>query len=265
MKIASWNVNSLRVRLPQVLAWLKDNSVDVLALQETKLIDQDFPVAEINQAGYQVQYSGQKTYNGVAILSKQPATNTATNLAGPDDPQQRTLVTTIEDVRVLNLYVVNGSEVGSDKYAYKLDWLKRVTAFIKKDLKKYPNYVVLGDFNIAPEDRDVYSPAAWHEKILCSNKERRALQAILKLGLVDTFRLFEQEENSFSWWDYRAAAFRRNLGLRIDLILASAPLEARCSFSAIDKMPRGNERPSDHAPAIAEFVAKMNDIVDKSH
>lgn len=254
MKIATWNVNSLRVRLPQVLDWLTDNPVDVFALQETKLVDEDFPVAKINQAGYQVQYSGQKTYNGVAVLSKQASTNTVKDIKGLDDPQRRVLAVTVDDVRVLNLYVVNGSEVGSEKYAYKLDWLNKVTAFIKKDLKKYPNYVVVGDFNIAPEDRDVHDPAAWREKILCSTKEREALQDILDLGLVDTFRLFEQEENSFSWWDYRAAAFQRNMGLRIDLILASKPMEAICSFSSIDKEPRRNARPSDHAPVIAEFL-----------
>lgn len=254
MKIASWNVNSLRVRLPQVLDWLKDNPVDVFALQETKLVDEDFPVAEINQVGYQVQYSGQKTYNGVAVLSKQASTNVVKDITGLDDPQRRVLAVIIDDVRVLNLYVVNGSEVGSEKYAYKLEWLEKMTAFIKKDLKKYPNYVVVGDFNIAPEDRDVHDPAAWNERILCSTKERKALQGMLDLGLVDTFRLFEQEENSFSWWDYRAAAFRRNMGLRIDLILASKPMEATCSFSSIDKEPRRNERPSDHAPVIAEFL-----------
>ncbi len=254
MKIASWNVNSLRVRLPQVLDWLKDNPVDVLALQETKLVDEDFPVTEINQAGYQVKYSGQKTYNGVAVLSKQASTNAIKDIKGLDDPQRRILAVTVDDVRVLNLYVVNGLEVGSEKYAYKLDWLKKVTAYIKKDLTKYPNYVVLGDFNIAPEDRDVHDPVSWREKILCSTKERKALQGILDLGLVDTFRLFEQEENSFSWWDYRAAAFRRNLGLRIDLILASRPMEAICRYSTIDKEPRRNERPSDHAPVIADFL-----------
>ncbi len=254
MKIASWNVNSLRVRLPQVLDWLKDNPVDVLALQETKLVDEDFPVTEINQAGYQVRYSGQKTYNGVAVLSKQASTNAIKDIKGLDDPQRRILAVTVDDVRVLNLYVVNGLEVGSEKYAYKLDWLKKVTAYIKKDLTKYPNYVVLGDFNIAPEDRDVHDPVSWREKILCSTKERKALQGILDLGLVDTFRLFEQEENSFSWWDYRAAAFRRNLGLRIDLLLASQTMEANCTFSVIDKEPRKNERPSDHAPVLANFV-----------
>lgn len=254
MKIASWNVNSLRVRLPQVLEWLEDNPVDVLALQETKMADKDFPAEEIQQAGYQVQYSGQKTYNGVAVLSKQEGRDVVKDINSLDDPQRRILAVTVDDVRVLNLYVVNGKEVGSDKYEYKLDWLKKVTAYIKKDLKNFPNYVVLGDFNIAPEDADVYDPEAWQGKILCSDKERSALQAITDLGFVDTFRLFDQEDNTFSWWDYRAAGFRRNHGLRIDLILASTALEASCSFSVVDKAPRSNERPSDHAPVIAEFM-----------
>lgn len=254
MKIASWNVNSLRVRLPQVLEWLEDNPVDVLALQETKMVDEDFPVEEINQAGYQVQYSGQKTYNGVAVLSKLEGSDVVKDIQGLDDPQRRILAVTIDDIRILNLYVVNGKEVGSDKYEYKLDWLRKVTAFIKKDLKKYPRYVVLGDFNIAPEDADVYDPAVWKGKILCSDKEREALSAITDLGFTDTFRLFDQEDNTFSWWDYRAAGFRRNRGLRIDLILASSLLEGACSFSVVDKAPRSNERPSDHAPVVAEFM-----------
>ena len=254
MKIASWNVNSLRVRLPQVLEWLEDNPVDVLALQETKMVDEDFPVEEIQQAGYQVEYSGQKTYNGVAILSKQAGHDVVKDIKGLDDPQRRILALTVDDVRVLNLYVVNGKEVGSDKYEYKLDWLKKVTAFIKQDIKKHPNYVVLGDFNIAPEDADIHNPEAWRDKILCSDKERAALQAMTDIGFVDTFRLFDQEENTFSWWDYRAAGFRRNQGLRIDLILASSALEASCSFSVVDKAPRSNERPSDHAPVMAEFM-----------
>ena len=254
MKIASWNVNSLRVRLAQVLDWLQDNPVDVLALQETKLVDEDFPVDVINSAGYQVRFSGQKTYNGVAVLSKHEVREVVTNIIGLDDPQRRILAATIDDIRVLNLYVVNGFEVGSDKYAYKLDWLKKVTAYVKKDLEKHPNYVVLGDFNIAPKDQDVHDPAAWRNKILCSAKERQALQAMFDLGFVDTFRLFEQEENSFSWWDYRSAGFRHNHGLRIDLILASKPMEINCSFSGIDKAPRSHQRPSDHAPVMVEFL-----------
>lgn len=254
MKIASWNVNSLRVRLPQVLEWLEDNPVEALALQETKMVDEEFPVEKIQQAGYQVQYSGQKTYNGVAILSKQECSDVVKDIKALDDPQRRILAVTLDDVRILNLYVVNGKEVGSDKYLYKLDFLKKITAFIKEDLKKYPKYVVLGDFNIAPEDVDVHNPEIWKGKILCSDKEREALEAIMNLGFVDTFRLFDQEKNTFSWWDYRSAGFRRNLGLRIDLILASAALEGNCSFSVVDKAPRSNERPSDHAPIIAEFL-----------
>lgn len=254
MKIASWNVNSLRVRLPQVLEWLSDNPVDVLALQETKTVDEAFPIEEVNTAGYQVEYSGQKTYNGVAILSKESCQDVVKDIKGLDDPQRRILAVSVNDIRVLNLYVVNGKEVGSDKYEYKLDWLKKVTTFIKNDLKKYPNYIVLGDFNIAPADQDVHDPSAWQDKILCSKLERTALQEIFDLGFVDTYRLFEQEDLTFSWWDYRAAGFRRNIGLRIDLILASAGLEPNCSFSSIDKEPRRNERPSDHAPVIAEFM-----------
>ena len=253
MKIASWNVNSLRVRLPQVLDWLQDNPVDVLALQETKLVDEEFPVREIREAGYHVEFSGQKTYNGVAVLIREPASEVQAGIEGLDDPQRRILAVTAGDVRVLNLYVVNGSEVGSEKYAYKLDWLDKVTAFLRADLRQHPRYVVLGDFNIAPEDQDVHDPKAWEGAILCSDRERAALKAILELGFVDTFRLFEQEQDSFSWWDYRGGGFRRNLGLRIDLILASTALAATCSFSTVDKGPRGNERPSDHAPVIAEF------------
>jgi exodeoxyribonuclease-3 len=254
MKIASWNVNSLRVRLPQVLEWLDDNEVDVLALQETKMVDEEFPEEAILQAGYKVQFSGQKTYNGVAVLSKTGADDVVKDINGLDDPQRRILAVTVDDVRILNLYVVNGKEVGSDKFEYKLDWLQKVTAFIENDLKKYPNYIVLGDFNIAPEDIDVHDPVAWKDKILCSKQERAALKGITDLGFVDTFRLFDQEDNSFSWWDYRAGGFPRNLGLRIDLILASSSLEAGCTFSAVDKAPRSHERPSDHAPVIAEFL-----------
>ena len=253
LKIASWNVNSLNVRLPHVLAWCDMAAPDVLALQETKLTDERFPVDELRDAGYHSVFSGQKTYNGVAILSKEPATDTVTDIPGLDDPQRRILAATIGEVRVIDLYVVNGSEVGSDKYAYKLDWLGHVTRWIGTELEQHENVVVLGDFNIAPDDRDVHDPEAWHERILCSTPEREALQRMLDLGLTDTFRLFEQEEKTWSWWDYRAAAFRRNLGLRIDLVLSSKPMTAACTASYIDKEPRRQERPSDHAPAIAEF------------
>lgn len=253
MKIASWNVNSLKVRLPQVLDWLAAAAPDVLCLQETKLTDENFPAADINAAGYEVVYSGQKTYNGVAIISNQAAHDVITDVPGLDDPQRRILGATIDGLRVLDLYVVNGQQVGSDKYAHKLDWLGKVTDHIETELGTHEHLVVLGDFNIAPDDRDVHDPDAWHERILCSTPERDALQKLLDLGLVDTFRLFDQEEGSFSWWDYRQAAFRRNMGLRIDLILASKTLAGTCIASTIDKEPRRLERPSDHTPVIAEF------------
>ncbi|MDH3872248.1 MAG: exodeoxyribonuclease III [Gammaproteobacteria bacterium] len=253
MKIATWNVNSLKVRLPQVLDWLATSQADILCLQETKLTDENFPAADIEAAGYRVVYSGQKTYNGVAIISKRPAEDVLTDIPSLDDPQRRILAATIEGVRVLNLYVVNGQEVGSEKYAWKLEWLARVTHYIQEQLKHEQHLVVLGDFNIAPEDRDVHDPEAWHERILCSTPEREALQRIMELGLVDSFRLFQQEDASFSWWDYRAAAFRRNRGLRIDLILASRALAEHCNACSIDKEPRRLERPSDHTPVLAEF------------
>ena len=253
MKVATWNVNSLKVRLPHVLDWLAASEADVLCLQETKTTDENFPVDEITAAGYHVAYSGQKTYNGVAILSKLPATDIITDIAGLDDPQRRILGATIDGVRVLDLYVVNGQEVGSEKFEHKLFWLDKVTDHIRAQLQEHEQFVVVGDFNIAPDDRDVYDPEAWHERILCSTPERNALQKIIDLGLTDTFRLFEQAENSYSWWDYRAAAFRRNRGLRIDLVLASQSLVKNCVSCEIDKEPRSLERPSDHTPVIAEF------------
>ena len=254
MKIASWNVNSLNVRLPQVLQWLESAQPDVLALQETKLSDDRFPATEIEAAGYHVVFAGQKTYNGVALLSKAPITDVLCDIPGLDDPQRRILGATIDGVRVLNLYVVNGQEVGSDKFEYKLDWLDKVNAYLRQDLNAHSDYVVLGDFNIAPADADVYDPEVWQERILCSTPEREALQRILDLGFCDSFRLFEQEEKTFSWWDYRLNAFRRNMGLRIDLILVSNTMASRCRSSVVDKAPRGWERPSDHAPVIAEFA-----------
>ncbi len=253
MKIASWNVNSLKVRLPQVLDWLASASPDVLALQETKTVDEAFPQVELEAAGYHLTFSGQKTYNGVAILAKTPIQDVVTDLPGLDDPQRRVLFATIGDVRVMDVYVPNGSEVGSEKYAYKLNWLSHLQQALEAELRAHKKVVLLGDFNIAPEDRDVHDPAAWHEKILCSSPEREALQRLLGAGLCDSFRRFDQEEASFSWWDYRAAGFRRNLGLRIDLILASEALCAVCEASEIDKVPRAWERPSDHAPVVATF------------
>jgi exodeoxyribonuclease-3 len=253
MKIATWNVNSLKVRLPHVLDWLATAQPDVLCLQETKTTDENFPVEAIKDAGYHSVYSGQKTYNGVAILSKTPAESILTDIPGLDDPQRRILGATIGGVRILNLYVVNGQEVGSEKYAHKLHWLEKVAEHVREQLVKHVHFVTLGDFNIAPEDRDVHDPEAWHERILCSTPERKALQKLLEPGLVDTFRLFDQEADSFSWWDYRAAAFRRNMGLRIDLILASRTLADSCTACSIDKEPRRLERPSDHTPVVAEF------------
>lgn len=255
MKIASWNVNSLKVRLPQVLDWIEEAKPDLLGLQETKLMDENFPHEEIKAAGYQVIFSGQKTYNGVAVLSKlkPAAADIITDIPGLEDPQRRVLAATYGDLRFINLYVPNGSEVGSDKYEYKLDWLKKLNSWLKKELKTYPKLVVVGDFNIAPEDADVHDPVAWEGSVLCSEPERKAFQGLLKLGLHDSFRLFEQDEKIFSWWDYRAAAFRRNMGLRIDHILCSNVLKEACTSSLVDKEPRRWERPSDHAPAVAEF------------
>ncbi len=253
MKIATWNVNSLRVRLPHVLEWLDRERPDVLALQETKSEDANFPVAELESAGYRPVFSGQKTYNGVAILSRQPAVDVVTDLPDLEDPQRRILAATVDDWRIIDLYVPNGSEVGSDKYAYKLDWLAHVHAWLRGQLLCYPKLVVLGDFNIAPQDGDVHDPAAWREKILCSTLERQAFDGLLALGLKDAFRCFEQPEKSFSWWDYRMNGFRRNLGLRIDHILISSPLVQSCRSCRVDVAPRKLERPSDHAPVVAEF------------
>ena len=253
MKIATWNVNSLKVRLPHVLDWLATEQPDVLCLQETKLTDENFPADDIRAAGYEVVFSGQKTYNGVATISRSTASDIVTDVTDLVDPQRRILGATIDGVRVLNLYVVNGQEVGSEKYAHKLHWLEKVTDYIATQLKDHEHFVVLGDFNIAPADEDVHDPDAWHERILCSTPEREALGRMLELGMKDTFRLFPQEEKSFSWWDYRAAAFRRNMGLRIDLILASHALAGQCTACHIDKAPRRLERPSDHTPVLAEF------------
>ena len=261
IKVVSWNVNSLRVRLPQVMDWLAQHRPDILGLQETKMTDPDFPAASFEEAGYRVVFSGQKTYNGVAIISKARVEDCLTDPSNLEDPQRRILATTCGGVRVINLYVPNGAEVGSDKYAYKLDWLGKVRAFIGDELARHQNLVVLGDFNIAPEDRDVYDPDAWREKILCSTPEREAFQGLLGLGLADTFRLFDQPEDSYSWWDYRAAGFRRNHGLRIDHVLVSPALRALCLSCRIDVEPRKLERPSDHAPVVAEFDAHLEPAV----
>jgi len=253
IKIASWNVNSLNVRLPHVLAWLDGARPDVLALQETKLTDDRFPVQELLDEGYHSVFSGQKTYNGVAILSRDKAVDPVTDIPGLDDPQRRILAATVGTVRIVNLYVVNGSEVGSEKFEYKLHWLEQVTAWLAREINEFENVIVLGDFNIVPDDRDVHDPEGWREKILCSTPEREALGEILDLGFQDTFRLFEQEERTWSWWDYRMNAFRRKMGLRIDLILASKAMAKTCIASYVDIEPRRQERPSDHTPVIAEF------------
>lgn len=254
MKIATWNVNSLKVRLPHVLDWVKRVGPDVLALQETKLTDDKFPLLEIEAAGYHAIFAGQKTYNGVAILSKSVAEDVVFEIPDLDDPDRRTIAATFDGVRVLNLYVVNGQSVGSEKYNYKLHWLDKIAGYVRGELNQHPEFVALGDFNIAPDDRDIHDPDAWHEKILCSTPERQALARILDLGLSDAFRLFDQAEKSFSWWDYRAGGFRRDLGLRIDLILASDSLRRHCLSCTIDKAPRRLERPSDHTPVVAEFA-----------
>lgn len=251
--IASWNINSLKVRLPQVLQWLDTHRPDVLALQETKTQDENFPVEAFHETGYQVAYSGQKAYNGVAVASRNPAQVVHTGLPGMDDPQKRVLCALVDDVCVLNLYVPNGSEVGSDKYAYKLGWLARLEEFTAELLQSYDNLILLGDFNITPADADVHDPEEWRDKILCSKPERDSLAMLLARGLTDTFRLFGQEQHSFSWWDYRAGDFTRNRGLRIDLVLASNALIRRCADSWIDSEPRQRQRPSDHTPVVAEF------------
>ncbi|MBX9705277.1 MAG: exodeoxyribonuclease III [Gammaproteobacteria bacterium] len=253
MKCATWNVNSINVRLPHVLQWLDHAQPDVLALQETKAVDEKFPRQAFLDAGYHVAFSGQKTYNGVALLSRSPITEVITDMPDWADPQRRVLAATINDVRVVNLYVPNGASVDSDKYQYKLTWLEQMRLFLQQQLQQYERMVVMGDFNIAPADDDVHDPAEWRGCVLVSDAERRALRAILAHGLVDVYRQFEQPEKQFSWWDYRAASFRRNRGLRIDLILASTALAQQCIQASIDKQPRAWEQPSDHTPVIAEF------------
>jgi exodeoxyribonuclease-3 len=253
LKIATWNVNSLRVRLGQVVDWLATEQPDVLALQETKAKDEDFPVAELAMLGYRAAFSGQAGYNGVALLSRQAPTDVTTGIPGFPDPQRRVLAATFGELHVVNLYVPNGQSIESDKYRYKLDWLAALRAELARVLARHTHCVVLGDFNIAPEDRDVYDPAAWVGRVLCSGPERASLRAILALGFDDMFRLFPQPPASYSWWDYRAGAFRRNRGLRIDLILASAALRRRCLGCRIDVAPRRWSQPSDHAPVVAEF------------
>jgi exodeoxyribonuclease-3 len=253
MRLAAWNVNSLKVRLPQLLDWLARENPDAVCLQETKVEDHNFPLQEIERAGYQAAYSGQKTYNGVAILAKHAPLAVEHGIAGFPDAQKRVISATIGDVRLVCAYVPNGQSLDSDKYRYKLDWLKAFSAWLKDESKKYAHLAVLGDFNIAPEDRDVHDPKAWEGQVLCSPPERAAFRDLIGLGFKDSFRIFDQPEKSFSWWDYRMNGFKRNLGLRIDHVLLSAGLAADCRSSRIDVAMRGNERPSDHAPVMAEI------------
>ena len=254
-KLATWNVNSLNVRLPHVLDWLRDNPIDVLCLQETKQVDSKFPYEDLKNAGYNAIHNGQKTYNGVAILSQYEMTDVEHGIAGFDDEQKRVISATItessgNDLRVVCVYIVNGQAVDSEKYKYKMRWLKALNTWLAVELKKYPNLVLLGDYNIAPEDRDCHDPAAWIGQILVGPKEREHFQKLLQLGLHDSFRLFEQPEKSFSWWDYRMMGFRRNFGMRIDHILVSDALKEKCESCIIDKAPRKLERPSDHTPVV---------------
>jgi exodeoxyribonuclease III len=258
-QIATWNVNSLRVRGEQLMEWLRAVQPDVVALQETKMQDPDFPHPEFTAAGYHSVFSGQKTYNGVALLSKLPMTDFVRDIPEFDDPHRRVLAATIAHpggtrFRVINLYVPNGQAPGSEKFAYKMRWLAALTKWLAAEAAQHPGLVVLGDFNIAPEDRDVHDPAAWVGSVHVSPEERAALKAIIDLGLVDAFRQFEQPDKSFSWWDYRQGAFRRNHGLRIDLILAHQKLLPTLRGVRIDGEPRRVERASDHTPVIASFV-----------
>jgi exodeoxyribonuclease-3 len=253
MLLATWNVNSLRVRLPHLRDWLAANPVDTLALQETKLPDADFPRAEIEALGLRAVFSGQRTYNGVALLARADLADVVAGIPGFEDEQRRVIAATVGGVRVINVYVPNGQAVGSDKYEYKLRWLAALREYAAAELAKHPRLVILGDFNIAPEDRDVHDPKAWEGSVHVSEPERAALRGLLDTGLEDCFRRFEQPERTYSWWDYRMMAFRRNAGLRIDLILASAALARNCDACHVDKAPRRLERPSDHAPVLAAF------------
>jgi exodeoxyribonuclease III len=253
MKLATWNVNSLAVRLPQLLDWLTLNPVDAIVLQETKLVDEKFPQSEIEAAGYRVQRFGQKTYNGVALLSREAlgeASDVVKNIPDFADEQARVIAGTVDGVRVVGGYFPNGQAPDSDKFVYKMRWLQALHDWLRDELARHPQLVLLGDFNVAPEDRDVYDPVAWAGQIHCTPQERAHFQALVALGLVDAFRLFEQPPKSWSWWDYRNLAFRKNQGLRIDHILVSEALKSRVSACTIDKLPRKNERPSDHAPVV---------------
>ncbi len=253
MKIASWNVNGIRARIDHVVAWIEDNQPDVLALQETKVVDELFPYDAFEALSYSVEAFGQKSYNGVANIIKKGSAKTRKGIRGFDDPQTRVVSTTHEDIRVVNVYVPNGQAVGSEKFAYKLDWLEHLKKMLNDDLKKYPKMVVLGDFNIAPCDEDVHDPEKWRDKILCSDQERTMFKEILSMGFHDSFRLFEKGAGFHSWWDYRTAAYTKELGLRIDLLLVSDELKPLCKKSYIDEKPRWLEKPSDHTPVVVEL------------
>ncbi|MDF7675762.1 exodeoxyribonuclease III [Neisseriaceae bacterium ESL0693] len=254
MKIATWNVNSLNVRLPHVLAWLEQYQPDILALQELKLDQDKFPLEAIKAAGYHAVWNGQKTYNGVAILSKQIPQNPILDMRDFDDVQKRVIAATVGDVRVICVYCVNGESVGSEKFAYKQRWFAALRQYVAHELQTHANTIVLGDFNIAPHDIDVYDTEKWHEKILCSTTERQWFQALLDCGLHDSLHHCHPEKACYTWWDYRMNMFKRQLGLRIDHILVSAPLLSRLQDVSVATEARGWERPSDHAPVIAQFA-----------
>ena len=254
MKLVTWNVNSLKVRLPHVVEWLRAAQPDVLCLQETKLENKNFPSSELEALGYRAVFSGQKTYNGVALISKSEARDVVSAIPNFEDEQKRILAATFEGVRVICGYMPNGQSLDSDKYQYKLKWLAALRDWLADEIKQQPRLALLGDYNIAPEDRDVHDPKAWEGNVLVSEPERAAFRGLLNLGLQDSFRLFEQPEKSFTWWDYRMMAFRRNTGLRIDHILLSDALAPNCTSCIIDKAPRKLERPSDHAPVVSQLT-----------
>ena len=254
MKIATWNVNSLGVRLPQLLDWLGVHQPDVLCLQETKLTDDKFPLAEFTAVGYLAEWHGQKTYNGVALLTRVAAVDVVKNIPDFDDPQARVIAGTVGGVRVIGAYMPNGQAPDSDKFVYKMRWLEALHAWVAQELAQHARVVLVGDYNIAPEDRDVHDPVLWAGQILCTPQERAHFQSLVGLGLHDAFRLFEQPPKSWSWWDYRNLAFRKNQGLRIDHILVSDELKPFVTACVIDKLPRKNERPSDHAPVMVTLT-----------
>ena len=257
MKLVTWNVNSLNVRLPRLLEWLAANAPDVVCLQETKLDDARFPVDALRAAGYGAVYSGQKAYNGVAILARDGLSldDPQHGIDGFDDEQKRVIAATVGGIRVICVYVPNGQSVDSEKYAYKLRWCRAAAEHLREAVRRHPQLVMAGDFNVAPDDRDVHDPRLWEGQVLCSEPERAAFRAFLAAGLADSFRLFDQPPNVYSWWDYRQLAFPKNLGLRIDHILVSEALAPRCKSSTIDRNARKGEKPSDHAPAIVEIAA----------